>query len=163
MEKENFSQWPFKGCFMFRFSLIFLLFCQAAYTGTSDQRVTNKILNKLELNAELKVIGSISRKESAKLKLEFFDTKSKLRKAIKLETIPAASLWMEMADGKGHGSEKLKIEIENTSYIISNAWFLMMGQWELKVKVTHNEKTQLLSLPICVGRKPADSHVGKCK
>ena len=148
---------------MYKFILLLIIFCQAASASTTDQRVVSKNLEGLDLRAELRVIGEISRKKSGKLKLEFFETKSKKRTPIKLEKIPEVSLWMEMASGKGHGSEKLEIEEKNSAYMISNAWFLMMGDWELKVKTSHNEKTSLNSFPICVGRKPSDSHVGKCK
>ena len=139
------------------------IFCQAASASTADQRLVEKEIEKLNLKSELRIIGDISRKESAKLKLEFFDAKAKKRTALKLKKTPEVSLWMEMADGKGHGSEKLQIKTDGNTYIISNAWFLMMGNWQLKTKITHNDKTSLVSYPICVGRKPADSHMGKCK
>lgn len=148
---------------MFKFGLIFLLFCQAAFASTADQRLTTKTIKEFNLKAELRTLGDISRKEAAKLKLEFYDSKSKNRTAVKLDAIPDVSLWMEMESGKGHGSEKLKIVQEGSSYIISNAWFMMMGDWQLKTKLSFNGKTELISFPICIGKKPVNSHVGACK
>lgn len=148
---------------MFKIFIFTAFFCQAAIAHTSDQRVVEKKLAKLGLKSELSAIGDIRRKESAKLKLEFFDVNSKKRTAIKLKQAPELSLWMEMGNGKGHGSEKLKVKVSGNSYVISNAWFMMMGDWQLKAKISHNDKTSLETFPICIGRKPADSHVGKCK
>ena len=148
---------------MFKIITITLIFCQAAMAHTADQRVVEKKIIKLGIKSELRAIGDISRKESAKLKLEFFELDSKKRAPIKLEKDLEASLWMEMKSGHGHGSEKLKVERSGNSYIISNAWFMMMGDWQLKTKITHKDKTSLEAYPICIGRKPADSHVGKCK
>ena len=148
---------------MKKFVLLLTIFCQAACASTSDQRVVSKELKEVGLKAELRSISEISRKESGTLKLEFFESSEKKRTPVVLEKTPEVSLWMEMSNGNGHGSEKLEIKLKGSAYIITNAWFLMMGDWELKVKATHKGKTVLSSFPLCVERKPSESHVGECK
>ncbi len=144
------------------FTLILFFICQASYGGTADQRLYKAEIKKHKLSIELRAIGGIGRKEAATLKLDFFDMSKGKRSAVKLEKKPEAFLWMMMKGGHGHGSENLSITEENKSFILSNAWFLMMGEWQLKIKVFKDGKVDNVILPICVERKIADSHVGKC-
>lgn len=44
-------------------------------------------------------------------------------------------LWMDMGNGHGHGSAPVKIEAgeEAFHYEVSNAWFVMPGNWQILV------------------------------
>lgn len=143
-------------------TLILLLICQASYSGTADQRLHKIEFKKLNLTAELRSMGDITRKDASTFKLELFDSTKSKRTPIKLEKMPKLHLWMVMKGGHGHGSETLKLKIDKNSYIVSNAWFLMMGEWQLKAELVHGKNTEKGIFPICVERKPSDSHVGKC-
>lgn len=76
---------------------------------------------------------------------------------------PELKLWMVMKNGHGHGSEELKIEPVDKKFKVSNAWFMMMGQWSIKGSVQVNSKTYKFSLPICVGRTAKESRLGVCE
>ena len=143
-------------------TLALIFICQASSAKTTDGKVYKLTNNKLNLVVELSSLNSISRKEAGKFKLEFFDSSKKKRSPIKLIQAPEAHLWMVMKGGHGHGSEDLSLKVDNNTYLLSNAWFLMMGEWQLKLKFKHNGAVVQSILPICVERKPADSHLGHC-
>jgi hypothetical protein len=68
-----------------------------------------------------------------------------------------------MKSGHGHGSEELKIRPVANGYEVSNAWFLMVGDWQVKMKIDHKGQSYAADAHICVERKAKDSFVGRCK
>lgn len=58
-------------------------------------------------------------------------------------------LWMEMGH-HGHGSAPVEILAmdEVNHYAISNAWFVMMGQWLVRVDFDYNGKSYHLEIPV---------------
>lgn len=96
-------------------------------------------LNKLNLCVNVEYLNPPpGRKNSSDFKLTFTDLKSKNKKLLdqKLDVY----LWMKMKNGHEHGSEKVKIAKKEDYYLISNVWFLMLGQWELHVKVLEEDE-----------------------
>ncbi len=71
-------------------------------------------------------------------------------------------LWMEMKSGHGHGSDKVLVKKNKNNFNISNVWLLMIGEWQIKLTYTMQGKKVTATVPVCVGRKAKDSHMGHC-
>ena len=55
-------------------------------------------------------------------------------------------LWMP---DMGHGSAPVVIKtIDNNHYQVSNAYFIMPGQWEVQVQFSVNEQIQIIKIPV---------------
>ena len=113
-----------------------------------------------DLCADVKFLGEISRKSDSKFDLVITDKKGK---AISLEKAPKIHLWMVMEGGHGHGSDPLKITAKDGKYSIENVWFLMRGNWDIKIEFNYLKKKYNASIPVCIKRKAADSRLGNCK
>lgn len=60
-------------------------------------------------------------------------------------------LWMDMGNGHGHGSSPVDLrQLDAVHYMVSNAYFVMEGEWTIKVSFTHNGKAYDLSVPYAV-------------
>ena len=116
---------------------------------------------KLEENlcAKVQFKNGVSRKIDSKFELEFVDLSGK---HIGLVKKPEVKLWMVMKSGHGHGSEKLNITKDNNKYLVSNVWFLMVGEWQIKLELEYKGSKVLAEIPVCVGRKAEDSKIGTC-
>lgn len=56
-----------------------------------------------------------------------------------------ADLWMQMNPNHGHGSAPLKItSTDPTEYLVTNARFVMKGQWQIRFEFTKNGQTYKL-------------------
>lgn len=52
----------------------------------------------------------------------------------------SVDLWMDMGHGHGHGSAPVSIEQTGANtYKVSNVWFVMMGEWQVKVAMETSE------------------------
>jgi len=59
-----------------------------------------------------------------------------------------AILWM---DDMGHGSAPVEIIAkDNSHYLIKNAYFIMPGQWQVKLKFNANDVAQELIIPVLI-------------
>jgi hypothetical protein len=106
--------------------------------------------------------GPIGRKADAKFGLEFVTKDGSKIKS--LDQDPEVVLWMVMKNGHEHGSDKVKIEKAKTGgYAISNVWFLMLGEWQIKLKGKHQGKEFSGSVPVCLRKNIAESAIGKCQ
>lgn len=58
-------------------------------------------------------------------------------------------LWMDMGHGHGHGSAPLEIEqLAPDRFKVSNAWFVMRGDWVLRTYFYVDSKPQGIIFPI---------------
>lgn len=122
----------------------------------------NITLKNAGLCASISALTEISRKSEVKFHLSFYEDSAKT-KVIKLSKLPELKLWMVMKSGHGHGSEELTVISDDKGYLVGNAWFLMVGEWQVKIKVEYKGKPITADAIICVERKARDSHIGHCK
>ena len=102
----------------------------------------------------------ISRKKSSDFTLEVFKDGNR----VALQKKPEIKLWMVMENGHGHGSDPVEMkELAPGKYSVKNVWFLMRGEWEVKGSLNLDGKKSDFSIPVCVGKTPKESSVGKCK
>lgn len=61
-----------------------------------------------------------------------------------------AKLWMDMGHGHGHGSAPLDVKATNEEnhFFATNAWFVMMGSWQVIVSFQENGVAQKVIIPI---------------
>lgn len=144
----------------FIFALFFLSNLTIAESN-STKRLCHVELKDAGICAELVTLTELTRKTAASLELSFFDKKS--FKPVNLDGEMKAKLWMVMKNGHEHGSEPLKTQKLKDKYRLTNAWFLMMGEWKLKLEVNHNSKEYKTEIPLCIEKDASDSHVGSCK
>ena len=111
--------------------------------------------------AVIKFKNGVSRKNDSPFEIKF-ETKDK--KLIKIEKRPEMKLWMVMKSGHGHGSDELEIipQKNGASYFVKNVWFMMLGQWQLKINLFHEGKSYNTELPICVYKLSDKSGPGNC-
>lgn len=121
--------------------------------------VCNVELSK-ELCAKVEFQTPITRKRSSKFQIDFYDAKKKA--LIKLDKDPVVKLWMIMKNGHEHGSEKLVMARNKSGYLISEAWFLMLGEWIVRGEYTYKGKVIRKDFFLCVKRKSSESGLGKC-
>jgi hypothetical protein len=61
-------------------------------------------------------------------------------------------LWMQMGD-HGHGSAPLKIaQIGPHVFAVENAWFVMKGQWQVRVDFEMNNEAYKFILPVKISQ-----------
>jgi hypothetical protein len=136
------------------FILSFDISADAASSKTCQFKLSKKLC------ASVKFVDGISRKSDSKFEIIFSDTKGQ---RVNFKRTPEIKLWMVMKGGHGHGSEKLAIKKNNNKYLVSNAWFLMMGEWQIKISTSEGEAlVNMQDIPVCVGRNSASSHLGNC-
>ena len=46
-------------------------------------------------------------------------------------------------------------KLSNNKFLVSNVWFLMLGQWYLKLKLKDGTKNIASDIPICVRKDPS--------
>ena len=146
---------------------VFLIFNQLFFASGAAAKINTKVpcsvkFGKAGLCASINPTTPISRKSEVKFHLSFYEDKAKT-KVLKLLKLPEVKLWMVMKSGHGHGSEELKITSTKDGFEISNAWFLMVGDWQVKIKFDYNGQEYAADANICVERKAKDSFVGRCK
>ena len=115
-----------------------------------------------DLCANITFDNAVSRKKDAIFKIRFVDSNNK---AVVLKEKPAVKLWMVMKSGHGHGSDEVTIdqeEKEKHAYRVSNVWFLMLGEWSIKVEAKYNGELHKAEIPVCVRKDIMKSAVGKC-
>ncbi len=107
---------------------------------------------------KIKFLQGISRKSDAKFELKLFD---KNNRVVKLSSPPKIKLWMIMKNGHEHGSEELSIKLKNSDVLVENVWFLMRGEWQIKLNF---DKGPIFSdiVPVCIGKNPKQSYLGRC-
>lgn len=117
--------------------------------------------NKIAKNlcAEIEFEKGISRKADSSFILSFKNEKGEI---VNLDNDPKIKLWMIMKGGHGHGSEKVKIEKINKKYRVTNVWFLMMGEWQVKLDLNYQKTNMKSDLYVCVGRSTKESFAKKC-
>ncbi|WP_413587235.1 hypothetical protein [Bdellovibrio sp. HCB274] len=63
-----------------------------------------------------------------------------------------ADLWMQMGH-HGHGSSPLDIvENANGVYLVTNAWFVMRGKWDVRLDFVINGQAEHLEIPVYVAQ-----------
>ena len=98
-------------------------------------------LKKISRCASVEFIKTPNRKYSSDFKLKFFDKKNK--KPQLLDNLVDAYLWMKMKGGHEHGTDKVKIKKLKDHYLVTNVWFVMLGNWQLHVKVVDKDEKVL--------------------
>ncbi|MAX66344.1 MAG: hypothetical protein QF441_05720 [Bacteriovoracaceae bacterium] len=136
-----------------------LSFLVLSHEALADKKDFCQVKLSSEYCAMVKFDAPIGRKEDARFKFAVIDMKGH---QIKLSKKPKLKLWMIMDNGHGHGSDKLKIQAKKNHYLVSNVWFLMLGQWQLKIEVKLKGKTFKKDLDICVMKPAKLSKIGKC-
>lgn len=62
-----------------------------------------------------------------------------------------ADLWMDMGHGHGHGSAPLTLKDLGTNHILAtNAWFVMMGEWQVRVEFTFEGEVHQVIIPVYI-------------
>lgn len=60
-----------------------------------------------------------------------------------------ADLWMDMGHGHGHGSAPLTLKDLGGNHVLAtNAWFVMMGQWQVRIEFTFEGETHQVIIPV---------------
>ncbi|MEK2690686.1 hypothetical protein [Bdellovibrio sp. GT3] len=63
-----------------------------------------------------------------------------------------ADLWMNMGH-HGHGSSPVDIvENANGVYLVTNAWFVMRGKWDVRLDFVLNGQAEHLEIPVYVAK-----------
>ena len=88
--------------------------------------------------ATLKFLKSPSRSYSSDFKLFFKDKKTN-KNIIPKEKV-MTYLWMKMKNGHEHGSSPVKITQEKDHYLVTDVWFVMIGDWELHTLLKQDGK-----------------------
>lgn len=129
-----------------------------------DQHIKSRPYCQIELGKDLcvrlNVHGTISRKQAARFDLKFFTKDGK--KIDKFDQKPEVLLWMIMRNGHEHGSDPVKVTAMKSGYQVSEAKFLMLGQWQIKLKLKYQGKTVSGFIPFCVRQDVSKSAVSRC-
>ncbi len=141
-----------KRCILF---LIVVLSSQVMANEKCNFDLTKTLCGKVEF------VSGISRKKDSSFKLYIY-LKDKMTKGIFLKVNPDIKLWMVMKGGHGHGSEPVQLSKVKDYYLVKNVWFLMQGQWDLKISYKHGQKMIEKILHVCVGRTSELSQFGSC-
>lgn len=60
-------------------------------------------------------------------------------------------LWMDMGNGHGHGSAPVDLkQLDAVHYRVSNAFFVMEGEWTIKVDFTYEGQSYEISVPYLI-------------
>ena len=138
--------------------LFVLLPLNFSYANSSISSSCQFEINKdLCINLDFK--NGISRKTDSVFDIQIVDSKGQNKEVKELGIV----LWMVMKNGHEHGSDEVKIKPSGKKYSVSNVWFLMVGEWLLKVKFKHQGKLYKTDIPVCVSKNKTVSNVGKCK
>jgi hypothetical protein len=63
----------------------------------------------------------------------------------------AVELWMDMGNGHGHGSAPVEVKKMNeTHYLASKAYFLMEGEWIVRVTFDYLGESKLIEVPYII-------------
>lgn len=65
----------------------------------------------------------------------------------------AVDLWMRMGNGHEHGSAPVKMTLlSGDSLLIEDAYFVMGGEWLVRVKLTIEGRLEIIEIPVRVSR-----------
>lgn len=142
------------------FSLFFLITVSFTAVSSTASKKCELKFQQAQTCVSIEFLKPPGRKGDAKFKLNFTDLSGKVKS---LKAPPKVHLWMIMKNGHEHGAEKLKIEKKGKYYLLSNVWFLMLGQWQVHVSFSNNGKLEKGHIPVCIKRKSAESYIGLCK
>lgn len=137
---------------------ILLALSEVSYAKAS-KRCDHKFTKELCANIDFK--APISRKNDAKFILSFVDESGK---TFTKPITPNIKLWMVMKNGHEHGSDKVNIkQLGPNKFLVSNVWFLMLGQWSLKININYDGQSKEADIPVCLRKDVAQSKLGVCK
>jgi hypothetical protein len=77
--------------------------------------------------------------DAGKIQVRFFqlDTEDQFPILSHPEGVFAASFWMDMGNGKGHGTAPLTLTENNSgTYVLSDIYLIMRGNWQLRLQLT---------------------------
>lgn len=118
--------------------------------------------SKLGVCAKVNFTKDIYRKTPSAFELEF--VKNKQKQKINLDDRPDVKLWMVMRNGHEHGSDPVTIKkISKAKYLVENAFFFMLGTWQVYVTAKLNGKSEKSVFDVCVKKDYKKSYIGKCK
>ena len=138
--------------------ILVLLPLNFSYANSSISSSCQFKINK-DLCANLDFKNGISRKTDSEFHFQIVDRKGQIQNVEELSIV----LWMIMKNGHEHGSDEVKIKQIEKKYSVSNVWFLMVGEWLLKINFKHQGKVYKTNIPVCVSKNKTVSNVGKCK
>lgn len=62
-------------------------------------------------------------------------------------------MWMDMGHGHGHGSAPVEIADNGANHFtVTNAWFVMMGPWLVRIDFDFNGAHQHIEIPVYVAQ-----------
>lgn len=62
-------------------------------------------------------------------------------------------LWMDMGNGHGHGSVPVQFEkFGPGQFNVTNVYFIMMGQWQIKTSFALEGKTHHIVIPVQINK-----------
>lgn len=65
-------------------------------------------------------------------------------------TLVKVDLWMQMGQ-HGHGSSPLKVtQVAPNQFDVTKAFFVMKGQWQIRVTFINNENQDTLIIPVMI-------------
>ncbi len=141
---------------MIAFTLLFWSVNSVASIDSSCQVALGK-----SICANINFLEPISRKNDAKFEISFVEKSS--GKLVQLDKAPQIKLWMVMENGHGHGSAEVKVKQLDKKYLVENVWFLMLGQWSLKISGEYKGSSFSGEPWLCVRKEVKNSALGKCK
>lgn len=81
--------------------------------------------------------------QEGKFKAHFMTAKGTEIQDLKID------LWMDMGPGHGHGSAPVTIAPAGKNmFNVTNAWFVMMGEWQVRMNFTLDGQAEQIIIPI---------------
>lgn len=129
-----------RSCFVF---ILFLTQVGFAQTKVSSEEVC--AVSEVEVCAHLHFLSTPNSLSESSFLLHL-----KVPKDQTIETLNV-DLWMNMEGSVGHGSAPVAIrKVSDNHFQISNAWFVMMGVWQVRINLMVNQKSFLISIPVTI-------------
>jgi hypothetical protein len=132
--------------------LIFLVVSQFSFAKDKEKVECDFFVG--QYCATVKFISGPNRSESSDFELRFYRDYTTGRRQVFPRQELFIYLWMKMANGHEHGSDKVKIINKKTYFLVQNVWFLMKGPWQVHVQF-RNSKGEILSSgmhKVCIGK-----------
>lgn len=112
-----------------------------SFLSIADDQVLEICSNKVSVCAEIISVKPLTSKEEGRFKLTLKGDFVELKKV---------DLWMQMGN-HGHGSSPLKVsQTAPQVFDVTEAYFVMRGMWQIRVKFSQNnfEETLILNVKI---------------
>lgn len=125
-------------------SLIFLIFSAFVSAQGFAQSAVQKVCTSYSSDTcmSVKFMEEPNSVDEAKFQLKIWSPNNEVAQNVGLD------LWMQMGN-HGHGSAPVQLtSIADNNYHVENAWFVMKGEWQLRVSFEIAGQVYQLKLPV---------------